>query len=220
MTNSPQDLSHLRLLAAFAHPDDEGFGSGGTLALLVARGARVTLVCATNGDVGEISDPGLATPETLAQVRQQELRSAMDVTGLQDVRFLNYRDSGMVGTPENDHPDSLHQAGFGVRSWDNLVEMSSAKFGPMWSSPTTLRGATVTREPPGPCAVTLPRQCPGRGAPAVEAGLSRTDLRSSANPGLVTSSCTMCAFPRSNFQRMWQQDGGNGHQAALCQRGR
>ena len=68
-----QDLTDLRLLAAFAHPDDEGFGTGGTLAMLVARGAQVTLVCGTNGDVGEISDPSLATPDTLAQVRQQEL---------------------------------------------------------------------------------------------------------------------------------------------------
>ena len=76
MTTPTRDLVHLRLLAAFAHPDDEGFGSGGTLAMLIARGAQVTLVCGTNGDVGEISDPKLATPETLAQVRQQELRNA------------------------------------------------------------------------------------------------------------------------------------------------
>ena len=105
-----QDLTDLRLLAAFAHPDDEGFGAGGTLAMLVARGARITLVCGTNGDVGEISDPSLATPETLAQVRQQELRSAMEVTGVSDLRFLNYRDSGMAGTDDNQHPNCLHQA--------------------------------------------------------------------------------------------------------------
>ena len=69
MTDKRDDLSGLSVLAAFAHPDDEGFGPGGTLAMLVARGARVTLVCVTNGDVGEISDPALATPETLAHVR-------------------------------------------------------------------------------------------------------------------------------------------------------
>ena len=106
----PQDLTHLSVLAAFAHPDDEGFGFGGTLAMLAARGARITLVCVTNGDVGEISDPSLATPENLHQVRQEELRQAMKVTGVQDVRFLGYRDSGMVGTPDNDHPRSLYQA--------------------------------------------------------------------------------------------------------------
>jgi LmbE family N-acetylglucosaminyl deacetylase len=103
-------LTGLSVLAIFAHPDDEGFGSGGTLAMLVAKGARITLVCATNGDVGEISDPALATPETLAQVRQGELRRAMAITGVLDVRFLGYRDSGMAGWSDNNHPASLHRA--------------------------------------------------------------------------------------------------------------
>ena len=103
-------LAETSVLGIFAHPDDEGFISGGTLALLVARSARVTLVCATNGDVGEISDPSLAKPETLGQVRQEELRQAMAITGVTDLRFLGYRDSGMAGTPANNHPASLSQA--------------------------------------------------------------------------------------------------------------
>ena len=78
--------------------------------MLVARGAHVTIAVGTNGDVGEISDPALATPETLASVRQEEMRQAMKVTGVQGVRFMGYRDSGMAGTPENDHPSSLYQA--------------------------------------------------------------------------------------------------------------
>ena len=110
MQRSAHDLQDLSVLLVFAHPDDEGFGTGGILSLLASRGARLTLVCATNGDVGEISDPALATPETLAQVRQEELRQAMGVTGVQDVRFLNYRDSGMAGSDDNRHPKSLFQA--------------------------------------------------------------------------------------------------------------
>jgi LmbE family N-acetylglucosaminyl deacetylase len=110
MAPTTTDLSHLSLLAVFGHPDDEGFGSGGLLAMLAARGARLTVVCATNGDVGEISDPALATPQTLPRVRQEELRQAMRVTGVPDLRFFNYRDSGMAGTPDNEHPQSLHQA--------------------------------------------------------------------------------------------------------------
>ena len=78
--------------------------------MLADRGARITMICATNGDVGEISDPSLATPETLGQVRREEMRRAMDVTGIADVRFLGYRDSGMQGTEDNEHPDSLLQA--------------------------------------------------------------------------------------------------------------
>jgi len=110
MPLTTQDLQHLTVLCAFAHPDDEGFATGGTLAMLVRRGARLTLVCATNGEVGEISDPALATPETLGQVRQEELRQAMAITGIEDLRFLHYRDSGMVGTADNQHPNALMQA--------------------------------------------------------------------------------------------------------------
>ena len=108
-SSAAQDLSHLTLLFVFAHPDDEGFGSGGTLAMLASRGAKITLICATSGEVGEISDPALATPETLGEVRREELRRAMAVTGIKDVRFLHYRDSGMAGTEDNEHPDSLHR---------------------------------------------------------------------------------------------------------------
>ena len=100
----------LKVLCFFAHPDDEAFGSGGTLAELVRKGHHVTTVCATNGDVGEISDPALATPENLWEVRQGELRAAMAVTGVPDVRFLGYRDSGMIGTADNENPASLFQA--------------------------------------------------------------------------------------------------------------
>ncbi|MCH7736819.1 MAG: PIG-L family deacetylase [Chloroflexi bacterium] len=110
MTQGSHESSQLSVLCIFAHPDDEAFGSGGTLAGLVQRGHKVTLVCATNGDVGEISDPALATPENLWQVRQDELRRAMEVTGISDVRFLGYRDSGMDGTPDNEDPSCLFQA--------------------------------------------------------------------------------------------------------------
>ncbi len=91
-----------RLLATFAHPDDEGFGTGGTLAHYAAAGGQAGLVCATRGEVGEISDPDLATPETLPEVREAELRCAGQKLGLSELTFLGYRDSGMAGTPENE----------------------------------------------------------------------------------------------------------------------
>jgi LmbE family N-acetylglucosaminyl deacetylase len=97
------------VLAVYAHPDDEGQASG-TLAAFVQAGHSVTLVCATRGEVGEISDPALATNETLGYVRELELRAAMAQVGVQQVEFLPYRDSGMAGTPENDDPQCLHQA--------------------------------------------------------------------------------------------------------------
>ncbi len=100
-------MSNLRILATYGHPDDEGQVTG-TLARLIQRGARVTLVCATRGEAGEISSPDLATPEVLGYVRELELRAAMAQVGLSDVRFLPFRDSGMAGTPENEDPRCLH----------------------------------------------------------------------------------------------------------------
>jgi N-acetyl-1-D-myo-inositol-2-amino-2-deoxy-alpha-D-glucopyranoside deacetylase len=98
------------LLAVFAHPDDEAFGTGGTLARYAAGGAEVTLVCATRGEAGEIADESLATPATLGHVRENELRCAAETMGIREVVFLDYRDSGMVGTAENQHPDALINA--------------------------------------------------------------------------------------------------------------
>lgn len=98
------------LLVAVAHPDDETFGMGGTMARLAADGWGVTVVCATRGEAGEIADPSLATPETLGSVREQELRRACHILGVDDVRFLDYRDSGMEGTPENADPRALCNA--------------------------------------------------------------------------------------------------------------
>ncbi len=102
------DVDERRVLAVYGHPDDEGQATG-TLAGALAAGVRVTLLCATRGEVGEISDPALATPETLAYVRELELRAAMAQIGLTDVRFLPFRDSGMEGTPPNEDPRCLHR---------------------------------------------------------------------------------------------------------------
>jgi LmbE family N-acetylglucosaminyl deacetylase len=98
-----------RLLAVFAHPDDET-GTAGALAAAVAAGHHVTLACATRGEVGEISMPDLATSDTLGEVREAELRAAADIIGIQELLFLDYHDSGMAGTPENEDPRSFNQA--------------------------------------------------------------------------------------------------------------
>ena len=98
------------ILAVFAHPDDEAFGTGGALSHYATSGAEVTLVCATRGEVGEISDASLATPETLGQVREGELRCAAETMGIKEVIFLGYRDSGMIGTIENQDPRAFINA--------------------------------------------------------------------------------------------------------------
>jgi N-acetyl-1-D-myo-inositol-2-amino-2-deoxy-alpha-D-glucopyranoside deacetylase len=98
------------LLVALPHPDDETFGVGGVMARAAEEGHRVVIVCATRGEVGEIADPTLATPETLGAVREGELRTAAAALGVQDVRFMGYRDSGMAGTPENQDPRAFVNA--------------------------------------------------------------------------------------------------------------
>ena len=98
------------ILACFAHPDDEAFTCGGTLSHYAAAGTEVNLLCATRGEAGEISDPTLATPETLGSVREGELRCACQALGINAPIFFDYRDSGMAGTPENKDPSAFHNA--------------------------------------------------------------------------------------------------------------
>jgi LmbE family N-acetylglucosaminyl deacetylase len=98
-------------MAVFAHPDDESFGIGGSLALYGSNpDVRVVLVCATRGEAGEISEPGLAAPEHLGEVRERELRCACERLGVDALYLLDYRDSGMAGTPENEDPRALAMA--------------------------------------------------------------------------------------------------------------
>ena len=99
--------SDRRLLAVVAHPDDETFGAGTTLAKYASEGVGVYVVCATRGDVGEIAEGSDATPETLPEVRVAELRAAARVLGVRDTVVLGYRDSGMPGTGDNEHPDAF-----------------------------------------------------------------------------------------------------------------
>lgn len=94
-------MQELALLGVFAHPDDEQTMTG-AFARAALEGMRTGLICATRGEVGEISDPALATPENLGYVREHELKAAMAVVGVKYLWFLDYRDSGMAGTPENE----------------------------------------------------------------------------------------------------------------------
>ncbi|MBE0695508.1 MAG: PIG-L family deacetylase, partial [Anaerolineaceae bacterium] len=85
----------------------ETFGMGGTLALYAQRGVDVYLVCATRGEVGEMDPKYMRGFKTIAERRESELRCAAEHLGLKDVYFLNYRDSGMPGSAENQHPQAL-----------------------------------------------------------------------------------------------------------------
>lgn len=97
----------LILLAVLAHPDDESFGMGGTLALYAQRGVEVHLVCATRGEAGDVEPDCLEGFESVGARRVYELRCAAKILGLTGVHFLDYRDSGMSGSLDNQHPNAL-----------------------------------------------------------------------------------------------------------------
>ncbi len=85
-----------RWLAAVAHPDDESFGCGSTVARAAAAGAEVTVACATRGEAGE-PGPGLPAAADLGTVREAELYRAVAHLGVARVELLGYRDSGFDG---------------------------------------------------------------------------------------------------------------------------
>jgi LmbE family N-acetylglucosaminyl deacetylase len=94
------------ILAVLAHPDDESFGIGGTLALYSRKGCDTYLICATRGEEGSMDDEHLNGYTDKAELRTNELQNAAGHLGLKEVFFLGYRDSGMPGTEANKHPDA------------------------------------------------------------------------------------------------------------------
>ena len=103
-------MTELRLLACFAHPDDEAFPVGGALAVHAKKGVNVRLITATSGEEGDIRSPGIATTVTLGAIRRAELRSSVRALGLQSLSMLGYRDSGMSGSSSNNHTDAFINA--------------------------------------------------------------------------------------------------------------
>ena len=108
-----------RLLLVHAHPDDETIGTGAVMAKYAADGALVTLVTCTLGEEGEVLVPELEhlashRDDALGPHRIEELAVACEALGVTDHRFLGgpgrWRDSGMMGTPQNDRPDVFWRA--------------------------------------------------------------------------------------------------------------
>ena len=95
------------LLIVLAHPDDETFGMGGTLAHYAQAGVEVHLVCATRGEAGTVAPELLQGFASIADLREAELRCAASHLGLTGVHFLGHRDSGMAGSTDNLHPAAL-----------------------------------------------------------------------------------------------------------------
>jgi N-acetyl-1-D-myo-inositol-2-amino-2-deoxy-alpha-D-glucopyranoside deacetylase len=99
------------LLLVHAHPDDEAISTGGMMMKAKADGHRVVLVTSTRGEVGEIYNMDeQSTRPHLGDVRTKELQAAARILGVDRLEFLGYRDSGMVGTADNENTKSFHKA--------------------------------------------------------------------------------------------------------------
>ncbi len=96
-----------KLLTVLAHPDDETFGMGGTLALYAQRGVQVDLICTTRGESGDVQPKYLENYDSIADLRVAELNCAARMLGIHEVMLLDYRDSGMAGSEANRHPQAL-----------------------------------------------------------------------------------------------------------------
>jgi len=109
-----------RLLLVHAHPDDETINNGITMTKYAQEGAKVTLVTCTRGEEGEVLIESLANlassrDDKLGEHREVELKNAMEHLGIDDFRFLGapnkkWRDSGMIGTAQNERSDVFWQA--------------------------------------------------------------------------------------------------------------
>lgn len=81
-----------RLGCVFAHPDDETFVAGGTIAKYAALGIRTDLFCATNGDAGKHSSVPVSSREELAEIRKRELSAAAEILGIDRLEQPGYGD--------------------------------------------------------------------------------------------------------------------------------
>jgi N-acetyl-1-D-myo-inositol-2-amino-2-deoxy-alpha-D-glucopyranoside deacetylase len=116
------------LLLVHAHPDDETINNGVTMAKYAASGAQVTLVTCTRGEEGEVLVTELANlasdkDDKLGEHREVELKDAMAQLGISDFRFLGapnkkWRDSGMMGTTQNERGDVFWQADLDEASYE------------------------------------------------------------------------------------------------------
>lgn len=104
------NTSSRRLLGVFAHPDDESFGPGATLARYAAEGVEVHVLTVTDGAAGDLLTSLPPGVRTLEELRHRELQCAVQILGATALHTMGYRDSGMSDSPDNQHPNCLLQA--------------------------------------------------------------------------------------------------------------
>jgi N-acetyl-1-D-myo-inositol-2-amino-2-deoxy-alpha-D-glucopyranoside deacetylase len=98
------------LLVVLAHPDDEAFGTGGTLAYYASQDVNVHLICATKGESGKVTDPSLGHVDDVGKLREGELKEACKALGIHAPIFLGYKDSGRFERTQHTNAQALMNA--------------------------------------------------------------------------------------------------------------
>ena len=149
------DFTERRLLAVFAHPDDETFLCGGTLARYASEGGRVSLICGTRGEVGEISDPNLAGHGNLGRYVRRSYGPPAGCWGFKMSLSWGTVTRGWTGrrTTTTLMPSAAPTWARSVGTWSKWYAGS----GPRCSLPSTPTAATATRTTSPP---TRPRSRP------------------------------------------------------------
>lgn len=88
-----------RVLGLFAHPDDEVFCVGGTIARCARAGATTAVVSLTQGEAGQIRDVAAGTRRTLGAVRAAELARSGAALGVAHVDCLDLGDGRLARRP-------------------------------------------------------------------------------------------------------------------------
>ena len=86
------------VLSVWAHPDDEMYLSGGLMAEAARGGARVVCVTATRGEAGS-QDPERWPPERMGEIREAELMASLEILGVREHHWLDYRDGECASVP-------------------------------------------------------------------------------------------------------------------------
>lgn len=103
-------MSDLTLLCVHPHPDDESIACGGVLARYAAEGIRTHVVTCTGGEAGSnLAEIDLGEL-TITEHRRREMADAIRALGVDGHTWLGFRDSGMVDTEDNEHPDAFVNA--------------------------------------------------------------------------------------------------------------
>ena len=102
VTEAKTGNSGLSLLGVYAHPDDEAFVPGGTIAKYTHERVRITLVYATKGEAGMLGNPQVSDRSSLGECRTEELTSSCRVLGIDWPCYWDFSDAKLSTYPHRD----------------------------------------------------------------------------------------------------------------------